>query len=123
MATKKIQALTEGDGMSDKEYDYQAVFDQYTEDPQLDEFHIFHLYDTGEKCAIDNSGFEDARHMNIVGYNKELKKKRDLGRHDEISFFNTESKPGRIRIFADGSTMIVFYKAVGIINTQSLNII
>jgi len=109
--------------MNENEYNYKEIFDSYFEDETLETFHILHLYDTGEKCKIDNSGFEDARHMQVVGYNKTLKKKKNLGRHDQIDFYNTNKKPSYIRIFADGSTIIYFHEDIRIGNYQSMEIL
>jgi len=69
----------------------------------LKEFNIFHLY-PGE-IAYPN-GFHDSRFFNLVGFNTELMKKRDLGRHDSLDFWREKPNILFARVFADGAFLI-----------------
>ncbi len=87
------------------------IFGVYTEDEELNEFNIFHMYGDGKPCIFFNNGYVDSQNFNLVGYNTDLNKKRDLGRHD--SFNPTpDCKLKMVRIFMDGSTMVKFSEKV-----------
>ena len=78
---------------------------QYKRDNKLQDFDIFHLY-PGE-IAYPN-GFHDSRFFNLIGFNTELMKKRDLGRHDSLDFWTaTEGLNIKfVRVFADKAFLI-----------------
>ena len=90
------------------------TFARYTVDENLNEFDILHLYDTGKCCIINDSGYKDARHFNLVGYNNELKKYRNLGQHDGIRIME-QVQFHSIKIFVDGSTLLKLVKPTPII--------
>jgi len=106
-----------------KSFDYQAVYSMYTNDETLSQFDVLHLYDTKKECYKDNSGFHDSRHFNVIGFLRSTRKKKDLGRHDEINMYEASKPISRIRIFADGSTMIIFKEPISVDQGQSLDIL
>jgi len=69
-------------------YNVQEVFDRYKENENLKEADIFHLYDTGEECIKDNTGYHDSRHFILVGFNTKTMEKCELGRHDGLESFS-----------------------------------
>lgn len=69
-------------------YNVQEVFDRYKENENLTEADIFHLYDTGEECIKNNTGYHDSRHFRLVGFNTETMEKCELGRHDGLESFS-----------------------------------
>lgn len=90
----------------------EEVYARYTSDESISEFDVIHLHDTGKCCINDNSGYNDARHFNLIAYNTERKLKRDLGQHDAIS--TSACKVQNVLIFIDGSTLIKFNHMVSI---------
>jgi len=97
-------------------FNVKEVFDRYSYNAKLEEADIFHLYDTGEECAKDNSGYKDSRFFELVIFNTITMEKRNCGRHDGItslSFLN----PAKLvmgRVFADGSFLIRLQRPVKI---------
>jgi len=89
-----------------KKHDAQEVFDRYKENKTLMEFDIFHLYDTGEECIKDNSGYHDSRHFRLVGFNTETMEKCELGRHDGLESFSDDLCIRLVRVYSDGSFFI-----------------
>lgn len=89
----------------------------YKESDSLELFDILHLYDTGKYCLPDNSGYWDAKHFELVGYNTKEKQFRKLGRHDSINFTCEQSPIDMMRIFADGATLVRFKHPVPFIHT------
>lgn len=89
-------------------------FNMYKEVKDLKEVHIIHMYDTGEKCIDDNSGYHDSRHFRLVGYNFTTMEKCEMGIHDGINFLGSESKVYNAGIFIDGSFFIRFSKPTSI---------
>lgn len=89
-----------------KRFNVEEVFSRYKDNPNLTEADIFHLYDTGEECIKDNSGFHDSRHFELVIFNTETMEKKHCGRHDGITNVSDSLSFRIIRIFADGSFFI-----------------
>ena len=95
--------------MSDYSFDPQAIFDSYTDNDKLNKVNIIHIYDTGIKCIDNNTGFHDSRHFRLVGFNTILKYKRDFGEiFDNITSFQDSIRISTIRVYNDGSFIIVF---------------
>ena len=101
-------------------YDYEEVFSRYTENKELKEIHILHLYDTKKQCAVKGDGYVDSRHFKCIAYNYETLEKRDLGIHDGVDLVGAEVL--FVRIFADGSTMIKLASPHTFWNTQSITL-
>lgn len=89
-----------------EKYNVQKVFDRYKENENLKEADIFHLYDTGEECLKDNTGYHDSRHFRLVGFNTQTMEKCELGRHDGLESFSDNLCIRKIRVYADGSFFI-----------------
>lgn len=89
-----------------KTYDVKKVFDRYTETEGLKEADIFHLYDTGEECIRDNSGYHDCRHFELVAFNTETMQKKNCGRHDGITGYSDDLPVRMLRVYADGSFFV-----------------
>lgn len=94
------------------------ILGQYTECDSLELFDVLHLYDTGKACMVNNSGYHDSRHFDLVGFNTATRQRRNLGRHDGIEFTSEKYMPAikLIRIFLDGAMLIRFYKPVPLIH-------
>lgn len=73
---------------------------------ELKKADIFHLYDTGEECFKDNSGYHDSRHFNLIAFNSETMEKHNLGRHDGIFNHGNDVRVVIMRVFADGSFFV-----------------
>jgi hypothetical protein len=98
----------------EQHYDVEGVFKKYANNEKLDVADIFHLYDTGEECIIDNSGFHDSRHFELVVFNtKTMEKRKLLGRHDGIEGILANAEVSKIRVYADGSFFISFKEPIG----------
>jgi hypothetical protein len=95
---------------------YLDVLDKYTEDNDINEFSILHMYP--QELAYPN-GYYDSRFFELVGYNTEMMKFRRLGRHDGLSLDGDTPKIEIIRIFADGSTLIRFKKNIAVGMSQA----
>lgn len=89
-------------------YDVKKLFDRYTETTNLREADVFHLYDTGEECIKDNSGFYDSRHFELIAFNTRTLQKMHCGRHDWIISYKTDLPVQLLRVFADGSFFVSF---------------
>ena len=87
-------------------YNVQEVFDRYKENENLTEADIFHLYDTGEECIKNNTGYHDSRHFRLVGFNTKTMEKCELGRHDGLESFSHNLCVRKVRVYADGSFFI-----------------
>ena len=93
------------------------ILDKYQVDDTLKAFDILHLY-PGELAYPD--GYQDSRFFNLVGFNTKTMKRRGLGRHDSLDFWNRVYSVKRIKIFADGSTMVEMENPVEVnANTQA----
>ena len=93
--------------MMPRKYNVQEIFDRYKENPYLTHADIFHLYDTGEECYVNNTGYHDSRIFNLIVFNTVTMEKRDLGQHDGITADIMSVIPLKmIRVYADGSFMI-----------------
>ena len=98
---------------------YIEVLNTYKEYPNLTKFNILHIYPLHLTLS---DGIDGYRFCSVVGYNRDLKLKRDLGVHDEI---RPESNLiDQIAIYGDKSTIITFKYEVTIsqLNTQTLYI-
>ena len=93
-------------------YDVNKIFNCYKENEQLEAANIFHIYDTGEECAVDNSGYHDSRHFRLVVFNTQTLEKRDLGLHDGIQNLSNNTILDKIRVYADGSFIVVLKRPV-----------
>lgn len=89
-----------------KTFNVKEVFDRYTETEELKEADIFHLYDTGEECIKDNSGYHDSRHFELIVFNTKTMQKKNCGRHDGITSCSNDLPIQRMRIYADGSFFV-----------------
>lgn len=105
-----------------KNFNTKEVFNRYTENKDLKEANIFHLYDTGKECIKDNSGYCDARHFDLIAFNTRTLEKRNLGRHDSINSFGASVPFDMARVYADGSFFIRFSRNVKIDNNQTVSI-
>ena len=76
----------------------------YTPNNDLDTFHIFHMYDTGE-YGCENEGYVDSKFFHLYGYNTDTMESKYIGRHDGLRIISG-TKVDIVRIFADGSTLI-----------------
>lgn len=104
-----------------EKYNIEKVFNRYVEVEALDKADIFHLYDTGRECKIDNSGYWDSRHFRLMIFNTKTMEKCDMGIHDGLSIEDGVQLK-LTRIFADGSTLLRFSKPANIINGQSVTL-
>jgi hypothetical protein len=95
------------------------ILSAYTEDSSLEQFDILHLYPTNDlPCIIGSTGYHDSKHFNLVGFNTGTNKKRDLGKHDGITFTSDEIQPklSMIRIFIDGAMLVRFHEPIELIH-------
>ena len=104
------------------EYNVNEVFDRYTNNENLKEANIFHLYDTGEKCIENNSGYHDSRHFNLIAFNTETMEKCNLGRHDGIENINNNLSIDILRVYADGSFFVRLKSLAKISNFQCVTL-
>jgi hypothetical protein len=99
------------------------VLDTYSIDETLKSFHILHMYPG--KLAYPN-GYYDSRFFTLWGFNLDYKKKRNLGTHDSIELWESETKNqakvSLIRIFADGSTIVRFVAPVSLELGQAVSV-
>ena len=78
------------------------ILDAYTENKDLTEFHIIHMY---PKELAYPDGYYDARFFEFVIFNTDTMEKAHLGeRYDSISF--EDCIIARASIFADGAFLI-----------------
>lgn len=91
-------------------FNTQEVFNMYTENKNLQQADIFHLYDTGEECIKENKGYHDSRMFNLIAFNTQTMEKRNCGFHDGLQSFNDNVNIYLVRIYADGSTMIRLHR-------------
>lgn len=85
-----------------------AVLDSYADDEREDEFDLLHIYP--EEIAYPE-GYYDSRFFTLVGFNTKRMTKRNLGKHDGLTF-RGEPSVDIVRIFVDGSTLIRFESVV-----------
>ena len=87
------------------------VLTKYKENPELKEFNLIHIY-PGELCADPETGeiygFVDSRFFDAVLFNTITMEKRCLSNKDELDFMGKPIPLRRIRVFADGATLIGF---------------
>jgi hypothetical protein len=103
----------------DEVKDYLDAIDKYTENRGLSCFDILHMY-PGEIAYPD--GYYDSRFFRLVAFNTKTMQKREFGIHDSIDLWEGCAVK-MIRIFLDGSTIIVFYSPVeNIGNNQAIQI-
>jgi len=95
------------------EWEIENVLESYEVNDDMKKFNILHIYDTGEKCREDHSGFLDSRHFDLWAFNSETNEKRFLGRHDGIISYDGISV-FIIRVFIDGSLFVRTTKMVSI---------
>lgn len=91
----------------------------YKENDKLQEFNILHLY-PGD-LAWPN-GYVDSRFFNLIGFNHNTMERRDLGKRDGLRFAPNVTVM-LVRIFADGSTLIRFWKPVWVELFQCANVV
>lgn len=103
-------------------YNVNEVFDRYQHNEDLKEADIFHLYDTGENCFENNSGYHDSRHFNLIAFNTKTMEKVDLGRHDGIENLNENLSINIVRVYVDGSFFIRLNRLAKISNFQCVTL-
>lgn len=101
-------------------YDVAKIFNSYKENEQLEAADIFHIYDTGKECIVDNSGYHDSRHFRLVVFNTQTVEKCDLGIHDGIQNLSNNVALDKIRVYADGSFIVVLKQPVKLSIHQSI---
>lgn len=106
-----------------KKFNVKTVFDRYTENEDLLEADIFHLYDTGKECFTDNSGYHDSRHFELIAFNTKTMEKRNFGIHDGMSNFSEDLPIQLVRVYADGSFFIKFSRLTRIYSFQNVDLI
>ena len=80
-----------------------AIINEYEVSETLNKFNILHLY-PGELCYPD--GFYDSRFFELIGFNTQLMKKRNLGnRYDAIDFWDGIII-SKSQVYADGAFLI-----------------
>lgn len=88
----------------------KETFGKYTENKDLRECDIIHLYDTGKLGQLGNGhsrAFIDSRIFKAVFYNTATKEYRESERHDNDQITSCEGNIRAVRIFVDGSTMVM----------------
>jgi hypothetical protein len=96
------------------------VLNTYTENPELTCADIYHLY---PKELAYPDGYFDSRFFTLVCFNTKTNEKRIIEYRDGLDFPLDNGMLLRlIRIFADGSTIIVFRKAYDFNIFQSVSI-
>jgi len=96
------------------------LLNTYIENPKLTYANIYHLYP--KEIAYPN-GFYDSRFFTLVCFNSETNEKRIIENRDGLSFpFEKDMSIKMIRIYADGSTIIVFRKLYRFDIFQSVSI-
>ena len=84
-----------------------AIYKKYKNNPDLTTANIFHMYAIKE-YGLDNNGlvgFHDSQIFKVTAFNYKTMEKIDLGEHDGIHCYE---KPDKVRLFLDGSTMVIF---------------
>ena len=89
------------------------ILETYENDDTLAEFDILHFYPRG--LAYPN-GYYDSQNFDLIGFNAETKKRRNLGRHDACLPDGISVK--KFGVFADGSFIVLFYGFVTAYNTD-----
>jgi len=106
-----------------KSINVKEVFNRYTETKELEEADIFHLYDTGEECIKDNSGYHDSRHFELIAFNTETMQKKNCGRHDGITSYSNDLPIRMMRVYADGSFFVKLGRTAKIEMFQNVNLV
>ena len=106
-----------------EKHNAKEVFDRYEETKDLKEADIFHLYDTGKECIVDNSGYHDSRHFELIAFNTETMQKRNCGTHDGISSYHSDIPVRMLRVYSDGSFFIKLGRLAEIELFQNVNLI
>jgi hypothetical protein len=84
---------------------------------------IFHLYDSGEECAKNNSGFYDSRHFYLWAFNTYTNKKCFLGKHDGmLNIIPHSAVLDIVRVYKDGAFLLRFQSVVKIHQGQCIQI-
>lgn len=101
------------------------VLDTYEINDDLETCNLVHLYDRGEYGALEegnSQGFVDSKMFDVWIFDFEAKQKRKLEFHDELWFpkYDGASPVEKIRIFADGSTLVRFSRKMKVGWGQSL---
>ena len=86
------------------------LLDDYELDENLEEFHIFHLYASG---YTNGNGYNDSMFFTLDGYNKYTKTYNSWEGRDRLMFGDGVC-PKYVGIYADGSTIVLFDKVVGL---------
>lgn len=76
-----------------------SILDKYEWDESLSSFNIIHMY-PGKLCYPN--GYYDARWFECVVFNTETMKKRDIGRHDALRFYDN-APVDALQVYADGA--------------------
>lgn len=108
--------------MGKEKFNTKEVFDKYTENNELNTADIFHLYDTGEECFADNSGYHDSRHFRLIAFNTETMEKCDCGIHDGISSYSDDLTLSAVRVYADGSFFLRLKETVKLSLFQNVHL-
>ncbi len=96
-----------------KHIDY---LNRYEDNNHADEFNIIHMYP--KELAYPN-GYYDSMFFDLHCFNTYTMQKRIIKKRDGIRFINNEEIK-TIRIFADGSTIIVFKQPVKLFILQNV---
>ena len=95
------------------------VLKQYVNNDKLTTCDIMHLY-PGRIAYPD--GFYDSRWFTLVCCNTKTEEKRTIEERDGLDFWNLNTEIKMIRIFADGSTIVVFRRPYKFDVSQSVNV-
>jgi hypothetical protein len=87
------------------------IFNGYQEDEELKEFNILHMYRDNMPCVFFNNGYVDMQNFELVAYNTDTMKSRNLGKHDAL-FPSEKCQVKAVGIFMDGSTIIKFRQMI-----------
>lgn len=85
--------------------EYIDYLNEYTICDYLTFFDIIHMYPKGLAYP---DGYHDSQFFDMVLFNTNTKEKRIVENRDGLTFYNGLPGIVRMRIFADGSTVIVF---------------
>jgi len=96
------------------------LLDKYTINSKLEYADIFHLY---PKEIAFPDGFYDSRFFTLVCFNTAKNEKRIIDNRDGLDFpLENDMRIKMIRIYADGSTIVVFRKLYHFDIFQSVSI-
>lgn len=91
--------------------EYIDYLDEYRVNDNLAVFDIIHMYPKGLAYP---DGYYDSQFFDMVLFNTSTKEKRTVENRDGLTFYNGIPYMVRMRIFADGSTVIVFNGTMGL---------